>query len=253
VEPGELRSLSLLLAPVLGAVAGSFCNVVIRRLPEGKSVVLPGSACGACGKPIRWYDNLPIASYFLLRGRCRDCGAPFSPQYALIEAVTAALFFVCCYRFGLSAQLALALLIVSVAVVVAGIDFNTGLILDVISYPFLAAALLLALTGLTVTIASAAAGAVVGAGILAAMNLIWKEGMGWGDVKYMAGLGAFFGLGGVIFLVVVSSLIGSAAGIVLVTRRKKGMRDRIPFGPAIAAGSVLTVFFGDAFVAFLFG
>lgn len=258
LESADLDWLLLGLSPFVGLVAGSFLNVVIHRWPDG-SVLRPGSRCPACGHPIRWRDNIPLLSYLLLRGKCRDCGARISPRYPLVEFLTAGLITFAALYFviggpgeGLAyVQFGIAVLLSCVAVAAAGIDLRTGLILDVLTIPLIVLAFTCSLAGLTISFGQAIGGAILAGGILAATNFFWKDGMGWGDVKYAVGLGAFFGIVSSLFLVVIAALLGSLVGVALILRKKKTMRDRIPFGPYLAAASVVTLYFGPLFRRFL--
>jgi leader peptidase (prepilin peptidase)/N-methyltransferase len=221
---------------VLGAMFGSFANVCIYRMPEGQSVVSPGSRCGACGAPVRWYDNVPIVSYLLLRGRCRSCGAGFSARYMLVEAATGMLFAFVWHltmalawqhepaeirvlRFGVYAAL------VFVLVVITFIDLDHQLILDKITYPSIVLfyALGMALPGAIWW--RGLVGAAVGYGVVRLIAdgywyLTGREGMGYGDGKLLAIFGALWGWQAVVVSLFVGSLAGSVIGIgVLIASR----------------------------------
>lgn len=243
---------------ILGAATGSFLNVCAYRLPRGQSVVRPASRCPFCGTEIAARDNIPVLSYLLLRGRCRSCGARISPQYPLLEGITGLLWAVSYYRFGLTENLVYSLFFVTILVLLAAIDFQTKTIPDRVLLPSMAvsAALLLLyffrldvppLTNET-GIAGAAIGFLGGGGILfviaaLAPLLFKKEAMGGGDIKLAAFMGLY--LGGYVFMAIfLGSFLGALAGAALMARGKVGAKDMIPFGPFLAAGAVLTVFFG---------
>lgn len=253
----------LVIAFLMGAVTGSFLNVCIFRIPAGESLVFPASHCLSCRRPIAWRDNIPIVSYFLLKGRCRACGTSISPQYPLIEWLAAVFFAVFYAHFGLSVKgvcylgLSLALMVVS------AIDLRHQVIPDEITLPGI-------LVGMAVSsiwpemqgsgpafagFVHSVIGALVGGGILYVAGSLaeWvlkKEAMGGGDVKLLAMIGAFLGWKAVLWTLVVSSFLGSIVGIYL--RLSKG-EERIPFGPYLSLAAVLYFFFGPSFLNWYLG
>jgi leader peptidase (prepilin peptidase)/N-methyltransferase len=231
---------------IVGAVLGSFLNVLIHRLPRGESVVIPGSRCPHCGAPIAPWDNLPVVSYVVLRGRCRHCGAPISPRYVIVEAAAGLLLAGLAWRFGVTleavryAVLGLALLVVFFT------DLEHGLIPNAVTYPGIVAGIVFgAASGAWVPSLLAAAGA---GGVFLLIALLSRGGMGGGDIKLAAMIGAFLGTPAVIVALFLAVALGAAAGLVLMALRLRTRKQTIPFGPALAAGALIAVFTSDAIV-----
>jgi leader peptidase (prepilin peptidase)/N-methyltransferase len=247
--PVSLHILLPVLAGLLGLVIGSYLNVVIHRLPLGISTVLPRSRCPACGAAIRPRDNVPVVSYLLLRGRCRACAAPISWQYPAIEAATALLFAACALRFGPAPAAAVAALFCALMVVLAAIDVEHFLLPDRLTLPGLAAGLLLAPRALGIGFWDAFWGAVAGGGLLLLLWGGWyllrrEEGMGLGDVKMLALIGAFLGAKGVLVALFFAALSGALVGLALMWRRGLGLKAKLPFGAFLALGGVVSLFAG---------
>jgi leader peptidase (prepilin peptidase)/N-methyltransferase len=235
---------TLLLAGLVGAALGSFANVVIYRLPRGESVVAPASRCPHCGTAIQPRDNVPVVSFVLLRGRCRHCGAPISWRYPLVEALMAALMVAVVAAFpDWTSRLAGGVL-VFLLVVITFIDLDHQLILDRISLPGIAA-------GLVFAVLQGRAGAsllsAVGAGaLIAAIVIVSRGGMGGGDVKLAALIGAFLGWPQTAVALFCGFMLGGIVGITLLVLRLRDRKDAIPFGPALAAGALIALFWGEA-------
>ncbi|MDQ7820991.1 MAG: prepilin peptidase [Armatimonadota bacterium] len=230
----------------LGTILGSFLNVVIYRLPRKQSLVRPGSHCPRCGTPVRPADNIPLLSFVLLRGRCRTCRAPIGWRYPLVEATAGVLLVLIWSSYApAGAWLALvsgAVLALSLLAVFF-IDLDHQIVPNAITYPGLAAGLALsALQGRIVPAVVAAAGA--GAFFLL-IALVSRGGMGGGDIKLAAMMGAFLGWPGIAVGLLVGFLVGAAAGLVLMAARKRSRKDPIPFGPALAVGGVVALLAGD--------
>jgi len=239
----------------IGACVGSFLNVCIFRLPTEESIVSPVfSRCPACKHRIRWYDNIPLVSYALLGGRCRDCRGRISPQYAIIEALTGGLFVLFVVTFGFSWKTMIYLPLTLSLLVASAIDWRHKILPDVITLPGIVLGLGLSLgvpamhsvTPFWKGGAYSAAGILVGGGFLylagtLAEIILKKEAMGGGDVKLLAMIGAFIGVQGVIWTIFVSSLVGSAFGLFL--RMSKG-EEKIPFGPFLSLAAILYLFIG---------
>jgi len=243
--------LNLLFAFLFGLVLGSFLNVCIHRIPKGTSIVRPASSCPSCGEPIRFYDNIPLLSYALLLGRCRRCGAPISARYPLVELGTGVLSLFLMGRFGPSVTYALTMAFVSCLVVVSLIDLEHQVIPDVISLPGILVGIAASFTpwGL-VSWTDAALGAAGGGGFLLAVAWIFhrmtgKEGMGLGDVKLLAMIGAWMGWRALPFIILLSSLTGILIGGSALLLMRRGLRVRIPFGPFLSLGALLVLFFGS--------
>ena len=266
------------ISVLFGAMIGSFLNVCICRVPEGKSIVTPGSHCPRCGKAIRWYDNLPLISFLLLRGRCRHCHGSISVQYPLVEGVTALLSLLLFMRFGPSLQYVIYFAFAAALVVITVIDLYHQIIPNVISLPGIAAGLLASwflpnpalldglLRGLLfqagrigVNLSNHAAfvdsllGILLGGGsLLLVIHLYYwlrkAEGMGGGDVKLLAMVGAFLGWKAVVVTIIFSSFIGSIVGVVLMVRKGKDLKYAIPYGPFLSLGAVIALFYGEGLI-----
>lgn len=246
------------IAILLGALVGSFLNVCIKRLPQEESIVYPGSHCPRCGHPIRFYDNIPIVSYLLLQGRCRDCGRPISIQYPVVEAVTAVGSLFLFLRYGVSLSYLFYFAFFSAMVVVTVIDLYHQIIPDVISLPGIAVGLLGALVIPEITFWDSVIGFLLGGGslFLVATGYQWlfkREGMGGGDVKLLAMIGAFLGWKAVILTILLSSLLGSVIGIGVMLVKGKDLKYAIPFGPFLAAGAVIALAWGQRIIRWYFG
>jgi leader peptidase (prepilin peptidase) / N-methyltransferase len=259
------------LAFVLGTVFGSFANVCIYRLPptedhpEGQSVVSPGSRCSACGALVRWYDNVPVLSYLLLRGRCRACRAEFSARYLLVE-LTTGLLFVAAYHYAvvtMAYQEPLALRLgrfgvyaafLFVLVVIAFIDLDHKLILDKVTYPGIPAMYLLGLTLPERSWTDGLIGMAVGYGIVRLISdgyyyLTRREGLGYGDGKLLAVVGALLGWQAVLVTLFAGSFIGSVVGglALLIMQRRSDVEtsfrhQELPFGPFLVVGAIVYLF-----------
>lgn len=238
---------------VLGAVTGSFLNVCIYRMPLEQSIISPGSRCMGCGTQVRWFDNIPILSWLLLRGRCRSCNMPFSIRYPLVELLTAILSLVLVLKFGPTFQYLVMFLFCSALVVVTFIDFDHQIIPDEISLPGIGIGFLTSFFLPGPTWVSSLMGIVAGWGILALVfyGYLWltgREGMGGGDAKLLAMMGAFLGLPAIPFIIFCSSLVGSIAGLSLMAIQGKDRHLAIPFGPYLVLGAILYIFWGPALI-----
>ena len=238
---------------LFGAAVGSFLNVCIYRLPLDQSIVSPGSRCMSCGAAVRWFDNIPVISWIVLRGRCRGCGVGFSIRYPLVELLTACLMLVLFLRFGLSVSFAVYALLVAALIVVTFIDFDHQIIPDEISLSGVGLGFLASFFLPEPGWGSSLAGIIVGWGSLALVfyAYLWltgREGMGGGDAKLLAMLGAFLGWKAVPFIIFISSLFGSIVGLSLMGLQRKGRHLAIPFGPYLAMGAVLYIFYGPQLI-----
>ncbi|HET8821754.1 MAG TPA: prepilin peptidase [Thermoleophilaceae bacterium] len=239
-----------MLTGVVGAVVGSFLNVVIHRLPRGESVVKPRSRCPGCGAQIAGYDNVPLVSWLVLRGRCRRCGTRISPRYPGIELLTALAFVAVVLVRGFDDDLVLELPFVAALIALAGIDYDHKLLPNKIVYPLAAygvvATLLVDRSDL---VEHLAAGAGAFAFLLAAV-LAYPAGMGMGDVKLAGAMGLFLGLA-VIPALLVAFLSGSLVGLVILAREGASARKKaIPFGVFLAFGGVVGVLAGPELIDF---
>lgn len=238
-------------AALIGLIVGSYLNVVIYRLPRGLSTVLPRSRCPACGSAIRARDNLPVVSFLLLGGRCRRCGAPIAWRYPLIELLAAALFVAAALRFGPTFEALAAALFCSLLLALAAIDVEHYLLPDRITLPGIAAGLVLAPWLPGGDLLDALAGAALGGGVVVAVWAAWyllrrEEGVGLGDAKMLAMIGAFVGWKGVAVAFVVGVVAGAAVGLTLLALGRGGAKTRLPFGFFLAAGGLVALYWGRA-------
>lgn len=242
-----------LFAFVFGAVVGSFLNVCIYRMPLDQSVVSPGSRCVGCGTAIRWYDNIPVISWLLLRGRCRFCQAPFSFRYPLVELITAVLSLLLFMKYGLSPSYGVMFLFCAALIVITFIDFDHQIIPDELSLPGIVLGFISSFFLPEPSWISSLLGAVAGWGSLALIfyGYLWltgREGMGGGDAKLLAMMGAFLGLQAIPFIIFASSLVGSVAGLSIMAVQRKDRHLAIPFGPYLALGALLYIFVGPQLI-----
>lgn len=263
---------------IFGAVIGSFLNVLIHRIPREESIVFPNSACPSCQTPIRPYDNIPILSWLLLRGRCRKCRLSISYRYPLVEFLTAVLFLLSFRHAGLDYLLPLELLFVSVVVTLIFIDSEHMILPDVINYPGILIAFAVRvglplitgtvvfddlrhapLSNLQIPLAASSVlggvlGAAVGGGSLWLIGWLWKrlrgiDAMGLGDVKMMLWVGAFLGWRLTLLTLFLGAFTGAAAGVLYVyARRERDLQTQIPFGIFLGIGSIIALFFGDTII-----
>jgi len=242
---------------LLGLSVGSFLNVCIHRLPLGQSVVSPGSRCPGCGYALRWYDNIPLLSWAMLRGRCRRCGAPISVRYPIIELVTMVVFVAHAFVFGPDILLVPRLLFASALIALFAIDLEHHLLPNAITLPGIAAGLAFSLL-LPPGIQSAILGVLVGGGVLwiigeAYFRLAGQEGMGGGDVKMLAMVGAFLGWKLVLVTLVFSSVAGSVIGLLVLASRRGTLKHALPYGTFLAMGALIASLFGERIVAWYVG
>lgn len=236
---------------VLGLIVGSFLNVVIYRLPRGKSIISPRSFCPQCDKPIRYYDNIPLVSYILLKRKCRECGAIISVRYPLVELLTGFIFYSLYSMRGISFELFVLLVFVSLLIAVSFIDIDFKLIPDVLSLGGLVIGLIFSpFRSPYISFKDSLYGALLGGGILFAIATIYElvrkmEGLGFGDVKLLAMIGSFLGIRGALFSLIAGSFFGTIAGFVLILIQKGDLKSAIPFGPFLALGALIFIFFGD--------
>ncbi|MBV2167467.1 MAG: prepilin peptidase [Bdellovibrio sp.] len=235
---------------VLGAIFGSFGNVIIYRLPKEESVVKPRSYCYSCKTPIKWYDNIPLLSWFLLRGRCRQCGAKFSFRYPLVELIMAVLFALSYHYAGLSWTLLEYLIFIFGLVVCTFIDIDHMILPD----EFTLSGIVIGLVGAALNpqrdFLDALFGVLMGGGFLWGMAYVYylltkQEGMGGGDIKLLAWIGALLGWKAIPFVIMSSAIIGSVVGLIVARKQKAGLKTVIPFGPYLALGAVLYLFGGE--------
>jgi leader peptidase (prepilin peptidase) / N-methyltransferase len=265
-----LPTLIAIIVFLFGLIIGSFLNVCILRIPGGKSIVLPASACPKCGAPIRPYDNIPVLSWLLLRGKCRACKTPISPMYPVVELLTGLLFLACFYAFGLTPEALKWAAFAAIMVVLVFTDLRERILPDMVNFTGFSIGLAFSLVtkpidGTALWIANhvfdfpppapvlsfvdAILGAAVGSGLLWIVSegyfrLRGREGMGLGDVKMMLMAGAFLGVKRVLLTIFVGAVLGSVLGILFILVRRKGSDYELPFGTFLGAAALMVVFYG---------
>jgi leader peptidase (prepilin peptidase) / N-methyltransferase len=248
----------LAAALLFGAIVGSFLNVVILRLPEENgSVVYPPSHCPKCKARLSWFENIPLLSFLFLRGRCRHCGAPISLQYPVVEALMSLLTAAVVFRFGPTATAAGYFLFCAALLSIIWIDIHHQIIPDVISLPGILIGFLFSFFNSFITWQASLIGLAVGGGILYAIALIYyllrkQEGMGGGDIKLLAMIGAFLGWQALPFVIFMSSITGSVFGLLAMIQQKKGGNTRIPFGPFLSCAALVYLFFRESIFRLFF-
>ncbi|MCP4749170.1 MAG: prepilin peptidase [Desulfobacteraceae bacterium] len=253
LETGITPILLKLFVFFTGLCIGSFLNVCIHRLPSELSIIKPASCCPKCGNPIRWLDNIPIISYILLRGSCRICQTAISIRYPLVEFISGLFALATYLHFGLHIHAIIYFLFICGLLTITFIDIDHQIIPDIISLPGIpigfAASFLLPNLQWTESLL----GLLLGGGSLYLLAIGYQfitgnDGMGGGDIKLLAMIGAFIGWKGVFFTVMVSSFIGTAVGLLLMIKSRKGIKLRIPFGPFLSIGAILYLFFGPQLI-----
>lgn len=242
---------------IAGLIVGSFLNVCIVRIPLEESIVRPGSHCRKCLAPLAWYDNIPLLSYVVLRGRCRSCRQSISPRYPFVEILTAATF-VAVFNAGFEPRyLALSLLVTAAFIVITFIDIDHRIIPDVITLPTIAVAPAIAVLLGDITFIESLTGILVGGGGLWLIAWLYtlvrhQEGMGFGDVKLLAMIGGLQGWEAAVFSLVIGSLIGSVIGIALMVVRRGRLDMEIPFGPFLVIAAFVHMLGGPQLIAWYF-
>lgn len=238
---------------VLGLAVGSFLNVCIYRLPRRESLLWPASHCPSCGRPLAWYENVPLVSWVALRGRCRTCRAPISPAYPIVEGATSVVFAGAALVYGLTWLLAVRLLFASALIVLFVIDLRHRILPNAITLPGIAAGFV-ASWFLPPGWISSLIGIVAGGGVLlliaeAYYRVRGQEGLGMGDVKMLAMIGAFLGWPLTVLTLVLASFAGSVVGVALIASRRGSMQAALPFGTFLALGAIVAAVAGDRILA----
>ena len=267
-------------AALLGLIVGSFLNVVIHRLPimlerdwqaqcaelraeampttEAYNLVVPRSACPQCGHAIAWYENIPVVSYLFLAGKCSACKAGIPVRYPLVEVLSGGMTALVAWHFGFGWQAAAAFLLVWTLLALAFIDFDTHFLPDNLTLPLLWLGLLVNLFGLFAPLDTAVIGAISGYLVLWSVYQLFrlltgKEGMGFGDFKLLAALGAWFGWKMLPLIIVLSSLVGAVVGVAMILLAGHDRAKPIPFGPYLAMAGLITLFWGEALLTAYLG
>ena len=238
---------------IFGAVVGSFLNVCIFRIPAEESIIKPLSQCPRCHHPVRFYDNIPIISFILLRGKCRDCGGKISWRYPLVELITAALALLLFLQFGLTLKFLAFFIFTAVLIVITFIDLDHQIIPDVVTLPGIPIFLLVAIFVVKVPWMESLIGLLIGGGLLFAIAFIYqlitkREGMGGGDIKLLAMVGGFLGWKSLIFILLFSSFSGAIVGITAMIIKKQDMKYAVPFGPFLCLAAMVYLFFGNSLI-----
>ena len=248
---------------IFGAVVGSFLNVCVARLPKEESIVSPPSHCPLCKTPIAFYDNIPLISYLHLRGRCRSCREKISPRYFVVEFLLAVLAVLLFSRFGLGLAFFVNFVLVAALIVITFIDLDVRIVPDVISLPGIAVGLVVSIVNsqwlmvqslLLPTPLSSALGILLGGGVL--LLVAWSyqfftgiEGMGGGDIKLLAMIGAFLGWPSIPVALFFASLIGSIVGVAFMLKKGVDSKYALPFAPFLCFGALVYLFFGELLIA----
>jgi leader peptidase (prepilin peptidase) / N-methyltransferase len=244
----EASAAEVIVTGLFGAVIGSFLNVVAHRVPLGESLVTPGSHCPHCGKPVKPYDNVPVVSWLLLRGRCRSCGAPISPRYPIVELLTALVFAGVVAARGFDDDLVLELPFVALLIALAAIDFDHRLLPNKIVYPMAAYGVV---ATLLVNRSDLVENLIAGAGAFAFLLLAviaYPRGMGMGDVKLAGAMGLYLGLS-IIPALLTAFLSGTVVGIFIIAREgAAGRKKAVPFGVFLALGGIVGVLAGPELI-----
>ena len=241
----------------LGLSVGSFLNVCIHRIPSGASVANPPSRCPGCSYQLRWFDNIPVVSYIMLGGRCRQCRAPISLRYPIVELLTMAMFLLHWWMFGWTLLMAVRLAFACALIVLFAIDLEHHLLPNVITLPGIVAGLIVS-TIVPPGLKDALIGTLIGGGVLWAIGEAYyrysgREGMGGGDVKMLAMIGAFLGWKLVLVTLVLSSVAGSVIGMTVIALRRGDMKYALPYGTFLALGALAASLVGDQIVAWYVG
>jgi leader peptidase (prepilin peptidase)/N-methyltransferase len=243
---------------ILGLIVGSFSNVCIYRIPKNESIIYPASHCPKCHSNISPKDNIPLLSYILLKGRCRNCKSKISIQYPIVELLTGLIYLIIYLIYGLSIQTLVYIILSSALIIIAFIDLNEEIVPDVISLPGIVIGFIISFFVPYISFINSALGVLVGGGIILIIGLVGsvifkKEAMGGGDVKLAAMIGAFLGWRYIIISLFLGFFIGALAGIFLIVSKIKSREDAIPFGPFIVLGSFITLLWGEKIISWYIG
>jgi leader peptidase (prepilin peptidase)/N-methyltransferase len=244
----------IIFTAIFGLIVGSFLNVCIHRIPQKKSIVFPPSSCPKCDEKIRFYDNIPVLSYIILKGRCRNCNEGISIQYPIVEAISGLLSVALFLRYGLNLHYFLFLLFSLSLVVISFIDIQHKIIPDIISLPGIPLGFIISIILGRITWYDSLIGILAGGGCLYLVAFVFekltgKVGMGGGDIKLLAMIGGWLGFRALPFIILFSSLSGTIVGSISILLSSKGLRTRIPFGPFLAFGALIYLFFGKEIIS----
>jgi leader peptidase (prepilin peptidase)/N-methyltransferase len=250
--------IEIILIFILGLIVGSFSNVCIYRIPKNESIIYPASHCPKCRSNISPKDNIPLLSYILLKGRCRNCKSKISIQYPIVELLTGLIYLIIYQTYGLSVQTLIYIILSSALIIIAFIDLNEQIVPDVISLPGIVIGFIISFFVPYISFINSALGVLVGGGIIliigmAGSVIFKKEAMGGGDVKLAAMIGAFLGWRYIIISLFLGFFLGALAGIFLIMSKIKSREDTVPFGPFIVLGSFITLLWGEKIISWYIG
>ena len=255
-----MEILFIFLFAILGLVVGSFLNVCIDRLPQNKSIAYPPSHCEACQHKLTAKDLIPVFSYLRLRGRCRYCQASIPRKLLWVELVTAVIFALLFWHYGISAQLGVLAFYACLFIIIFVIDLEHSLILNKVVYPGIVVAFLLSLypwpwfsQSIGMRVAYAALGGAIGFGIFLLIAVVSRGGMGWGDVKLAALIGLATGFPMVFLAIIMAAILGGVVAVVLLATRRRGRREMIPFGPFLVVAAMVTLVWGSNILGWYLG
>ena len=231
---------------MFGLAIGSFANVCIYRLPKKESVVFPVSHCITCSTPVRPFDNIPVISYLILGGKCKDCKESISVIYPIIEVITALLILAGFFKFGLTFDFLIYTVVAPTLVIITVIDIEHQIIPDVITLPGIV--LGLAAGSYTIGYIDSFSGCLLGGGLFYLLAVLSNGGMGGGDIKYIAAAGALVGWQKVLLIIFIGAFLGSFMGLLQIVVQKKSRKSLIPFGPFLAAATLITLFYGNLLI-----
>jgi len=231
---------------IFGLSIGSFANVCIYRLPKKQPVVFPASNCTTCSAPIRPLDNIPVISYLVLRGKCRDCNSNISVIYPVIEIITALLLLAGFFKFGLTFDFLVYFLLTPALVIITVVDIKHQIIPDVITLPGLALGLVAG--SYSIGYVNSFMGFLLGCGLFYLVAFLSNGGMGGGDIKYIAAVGAFVGWQKVLLIIFIGAVLGTFVGLFQIGVQKKTRKNIIPFGPLLAVATLITLFHGNLLI-----
>jgi len=243
---------------ILGAVVGSFLNVCISRLPHGESILTPASHCPLCRSPIAWHDNIPLISYLLLKGKCRQCQAAISPRYPLVEAATALGALALYLKYGMGCPLIVTFVFLCCLICISVIDLQYRIIPHIIVLPGIPLFLFAGVSVMGVRFIDALIGLLAGIGVLYLVAVYYEaitgnEGMGGGDVNFLGFLGAFFGWQGLPIILFCAAFMGACIGLIVMAIKGRNLKYAIPFGPFLSFGAIVQLFVGRELMGFLYG
>ncbi|AZO95690.1 prepilin peptidase [Halocella sp. SP3-1] len=240
-----------LLIVMIGLTFGSFLNVIIWRLPRQESIITPGSHCLECGEDLKIRDLIPVFSFFLTRGKCRYCGKAISWQYPVVEVLTAFLLTILYHNYGLNISFIIYSILICILIVCSLIDLQYKIIPNKLTYPALIAALISSIFLNHISLMGSLTGILVPGGLFLLLALLYGKGLGMGDVKLVAVIGAVIGWQFTLIGIFLASLIGSITGLILMIAGIMDRKTRIPFAPFIGLGTIISLFYGEELFSIL--